>query len=219
MAEAMRNEMSINVSPDGEFIAKVYATYGQFINSEIARETVERWRGYLSPSAIKLRTMCSQASWDGLTTYVQIREAFIKYKTFYYLSNLDPYGSELTKFRAAVGLIGNNEYYGFNPTLGKAASTKYKALGYVCIQMHIVIGGNTSLRRYAGKRTTIPHKRTIDAMITHYRDHLASVLPEEGAITDGRVEEINSIIREVNDLDPGERPYEPCAIEFAGFED
>lgn len=221
MADALRNEMSINVSPDVEYVAKVYATYGQYITSDVARATVLRWRNFISPSAIKLRTMCEQASWDGLTTYIQIREAFIKYKSFYwlYLANLDPYGAEMAKFHVAVNMIDDDQYYGFNPVLGDAASTKYKSLGYVCIQLHIVIGGNGSLRRYAGKGSTIPHKGKIDMMINHYRDRLSSVLPDQGPVSDAQVHDINRIIRAVCNLDPEEEPYVPSAVEFVGFDD
>lgn len=172
LQDALRTEMSINISVDTEFVRKIYHVYGPFINSNVIKRSIARWLLFIPPPAIRLRTMAQQASWDGLTNFVQIREALIEYPDFYWLqlSLLTPYGGEFINYQRALTLIDGDEYYGYNPDLKDAVSTKYKALAWVCIQLHIKVGGKGSLRAYGGRATTAPHRETIMDMIERYKE-------------------------------------------------
>jgi regulation of enolase protein 1 (concanavalin A-like superfamily) len=92
---------------------------------------------------------------------------------------------------AAVILVGDNQYYGFNRNVGNAASANFKSLGYISLQLRIEIDYDEILANYRGAPDQVPMKNWIDASIATYLNQYENV----GAIIDVNPEDIDFMRR------------------------
>nr|UHK03100.1 MAG: hypothetical protein LiCV1s2_gp2 [Sanya chuvirus 2] len=195
--EALKLEMNITIPLESTTVARLYAQYGQFITAATIGGVIERWRNFLPQSALRLRNMATQASWDGLTTFVQIKEALNAYRDFPWLNLyvLTPYGTEFAAYSRACNLIGDNQYYGYNPDLGEAKSTNYKNLGAVCIALNVAVAGKGTMRQYQGKVRVMAHNAKVKEMIEAYKMRAAAVELDPAADYTDALRVINSAMR------------------------
>jgi hypothetical protein len=133
-------------------IQRFYTNFGSWVTvtSVSAAALFDRLSTSVPESAIRLTTVINQAAKGGLTTYYTIREAMVAHRAFPWVQAYKRFTNDFVKFSAAVTLVGNNQYYGFNRNVGDAASANFKSLGYLALQLKIQIDHDENLVRYKG---------------------------------------------------------------------
>lgn len=139
-----------------------------------------RWNRQIPVTALRLSLTVQQAAGGGMTCYFTIKEAMRTYRNFAWagISLLLP--TDWNNYYAAVRLVGNNVYYGFNKDLGAAKSTLYKNLGWVAKELLLKVGGNTAISRYAVWPARVPNMTALDQLIDAYvASRATAVGPDE----------------------------------------
>lgn len=80
------------------------------------------------------------------------------------LFNISIYNTQFNNYLLARAKVGNNPFYGWKRDLTEVASTRYKDLGGVAVAILDRIGGNSSVRMYAGS-TRYAYSRDVDRLI------------------------------------------------------
>lgn len=128
----------------------VYKFFGSFVNSTNAAAVLTAWTTDLPLSALRLRLTLEQALGSGMTAFIVVGRAILKYPDFPWAKLNMLTGGELTNYSLAMNAVNGNPYYGFNRTLGPVRSTLYSTIAYVAKDLLITLNGEVSLKRYEG---------------------------------------------------------------------
>lgn len=169
VAQAITEETNMAVTISAEDIKVCNRNLGPYVTHLNAQNVMDTLRQNMVDFSLRLTITVQQSVRCGMTSYWCIRTAVSLFGNFPWpaLSALIP--DDFVAFNVAVRLVGNNEYYGFNPDLGNAAHTKYKSLAWTAIQLLIRFRAAQygSLANYAGRGR--PDRQVeIDALIEAY---------------------------------------------------
>jgi len=179
---SVRDELGVPIVLSQVAITSLYRGYMQGVNETNAREVLSNLDALIPDIALRLKLTLQQAAGSGLTLYVIIGRALVKYNDFPWGRANTLTGGELVSWETARGIIGDNLYYGFKRDMGGARSTLYKSIGYVARELLVKINGERTLLRYAGLAGNIKNKQALDRLLEAYiNSYMAEVIPETEA--------------------------------------
>lgn len=184
----IKDDLGENITLDIGVIHSTYVNFGRYINADNAKTVFDTWLTDVPEHALRLRLTLEQVSGSGLTAFLTIGKAIMKYKDFpwHKLDRLTD--GEMTNYLGAIRVVNGNPYYGFNRDLKAAKSTNYSSIAYVAKELLIRIAGELSLKNYQGWIKKPKSPLIIDQMIDNYvnkhNNLLATLLTDDSETED-----------------------------------
>lgn len=144
--KGLEDDLQLESRLNSDVIRLVYKFYGGHVNESNASDIVSRWLEDIPEVALRVRLTLEQATNSGLTAFVVIDRAMIKYPNFNWARLNVQTGSELTNFTNAAALINGNPNYGFKKSLGAAKSTSYSSIAFVAKELLITLNWEISFK-------------------------------------------------------------------------
>lgn len=107
------DDLQYNARLDAEVITLLYKFYGIYVNAANAETILTAWIDDLPASALRLRLTLEQSLGSGMTAFIVIGRAILKYPDFPWPKLNMLTGGELTNFSLAMAAVNGNPYYGF----------------------------------------------------------------------------------------------------------
>lgn len=157
-------------------IRAAHGALGTYINSATVREMIAAHIVFIPPTTLRIRLMLQQCSWEGLTSFVTIRDVLTAYPDFPWavLCSAPTYQLEANRYLEAARQINGDEYYGFNSDLGAERSTNYPNLAGVCMAIKNRVGGDNHIAAYAGRRVNLANQVFVNRLIERYVNNQAA---------------------------------------------
>lgn len=178
---AVAQETNLNCDLEADEIRVCGSVCVRYVSGDNAEAIMTGMATNMNAYSLRLRLLMDQTSRAGMTSYWAIREALRLFATFEWneVSRFIP--DDFVHYQAAVALVGNNEYYGFNTDLGEAKHTRYKSLAWVCIKLLIKFRGAEygSLQNYRGTVAHPDREQDLQRLIDAYQPNVAP-LPWNG---------------------------------------
>jgi hypothetical protein len=194
----INNGTGLQVELDATIVNLVYQKATKYVTGQNAGSIFRAWsQGLDIDTALRLKLTIDQAANAGLTAICLIRRALTEHPDFYWHRVASVFQAEFIKVGEALRLIHNNPYYGFNKDLGPVKSTNYPSITWIAKTLLIAVGGNDTLKNYAGFTRGIKHQDRVQRWIEVYTRHLDDAVDQnpDDASAD-RAAEVMALARE-----------------------
>lgn len=118
IAENLNGETGLQIELDAAMIGRIYNVLSAVVNENNALAIFTRLGANIEALSLRMKLLLNQAAGSGLTSYMSTIQAVKIFVDFPWNLIFDLYRDELVNFRAALELVGNNQYYGFAHDLG-----------------------------------------------------------------------------------------------------
>nr|WPV62258.1 MAG: putative nucleocapsid [Wufeng shrew chuvirus 2] len=198
VTNAIRDELGHQIIIDPTVVRSVWNICGPYFDHVKARFFFELWEVSIGSACLRLRLLCNQAGWTGLTNFQNIGRARDLFPTFNWAKLAGMIPTDFTNFTRAVATINGDKYFGYKPDLGEARATLYPNLSYAAYQLLMVVGGDRSLRDFRGTNSSTPFAAAIDVMIREFEGVYRAAM--------GQVDENPEVANAFANLNLGEAP-------------
>nr|UVF58769.1 MAG: S protein [Salarius guttatus piscichuvirus] len=130
-------------------IALTWNNFGHLVDDRNMPRIMRRWLRQVPTAAIRLRVLLAQAAGSGLTSLDVIARAVHAHPEFPWPLIRRLYPEEWEAAGRALGLVGNNPYFGYRRDLAHVRSVLFKRLSSFCGKLLIACGDRT-LENYRG---------------------------------------------------------------------
>ncbi|AJG39050.1 putative nucleoprotein [Lishi spider virus 1] len=176
--QGIQTDLSLPIRISAETCRIFYSSYCSELNDVGMSFLLSHLDRLIPTHALRLRLTIQQASGSGLTALVLLGRAFRMYENFNWPLVAKWYPDEWANFTAAVDSVGNNLMYGYRRDIGPAKSTKFRSLTFIAKELLIRVGGETSLRNYAGFATRVKNHDAVINLINTYVDRITAAQAE-----------------------------------------
>ncbi|VDL80213.1 unnamed protein product [Nippostrongylus brasiliensis] len=164
----LKSELSVPIILTASSLKSMYLKYGSFLNGSNMHLALSHWKSILPDLALRFRIMVEQSKNCGSTSLVTIGQAINSFRSFPWFKVIAILPDEWEKYLKAVEIIGNNPFFGYNRSVGSAASTNYKTLARVSNELMIGSGSSPSLKDYGGWVKTPRNYATLEKILSEY---------------------------------------------------
>lgn len=145
--EACRAQFSRNIVITSDIASMYFNSYTPGMTPADIGQVFIQLRDQTPLTAIKVRTMIEQAEDSGLSTFVIIKDAMMKYQAFPWGVVEALYPGQFLAYRNASVAIAGNPYYAYrHGGMGDAAATKYAVLGWTARSLFIETGDQPPMK-------------------------------------------------------------------------
>lgn len=185
ISDGLEEEVGVVVDLNPNVIHRIWPWMQAHVDGDNIQVLIQRLTVLFPVNSLVMRNLMIQTAGTGLTAYITIGRAFRIHPRFPWniASSLLP--GQFDNFAVALGLIGDNPYYGYNSDLRAAKSTNYKDLAWVAKELLIRIDGQNTLTNYQGWTANPRNRGQLDELINNYANRPAdpaNVVPIDPAI-------------------------------------
>lgn len=170
------DDLGMRISIRADALRIFYNKFGWNINRQNIGIVLNHWQARLPAEALRLSLVVQQAANSRLTALVVIGRALQRYRNFRRDAVAEIYRDKWAACIVALQAVNGDAYYGFSLDLGNVKSTLYKNLAWVSKELLFRVGGETSLRGYAGWVTRAREQAAMDALIAGYENNRNDVI-------------------------------------------
>nr|QQP18725.1 putative nucleoprotein [Soybean thrips chu-like virus 2] len=162
-------ELNIEIEINSETILLFSKHFTGGITHLTAQNIFDRWEQWTPAVALRIRLLFQQALHSSMTAFQTIGMCIRKFPQFPWPRARMMIASDFAHFEEAVVAVGGNGYYGFNPDLGPAKSTRFKSLAWLCKEILIRYAGKETLARYQGWTRRPQHQDALRELIEEFQ--------------------------------------------------
>lgn len=175
----IKEELHISIKFNEAQIKMLWRNFELHMSPKLMERCVELTLAQLPKESARLRKLVEMCKWHGLTCYQAVKQALSSLPAFPWngLMTLTEYRTEMEAYKEAEQLVGDNAFYGYNPSMGKAKSIYYKNLASVCAKIMVDTKKSSGLDKAACFTKSYPSKVNVDGIVKEYiyQQKLASI--------------------------------------------